>query len=232
VADVTVPDDTEFSPGEAFKKVWRVGNSGGCVWGEGAQWVFVSGDRMGAPDTVPVADTLPGATVDISVGMTAPEKPGTYKGIWRLRSASGVYLSGELWVQIIVVAPRSTPVVRITNPRADTGTRDSRFRYSGEDSFGWYVAVTLQGGATDPEDGALGGRSLVWTTDRVDVHKNPPSRRLGTGTTVRTRLYSNEACTGASVIGDWHEITLTATDSDGDTGTAVRRIYIWSNCIY
>lgn len=62
--------------------------------------------------------------------------------------------------------------------------------------------ISFQGGGTDPEDGSLTGSQLVWTSDL--------DGQIGTGAGF-TR--SNLA------IGD-HSITLTATDSDGATGTA------------
>jgi hypothetical protein len=114
------------------------------------------------------------------------------------------------------------PEVTITNPGTDSGTSDTQYAYDGSDeALGlWYKDVVLQGSAIDPEDGALSGSSLVWTTDRQDV-QDP---FLGTGTNVTVRLYSNQ-CTGV-----WHEITLTATDSHGNTSRAVRRIFIWTLC--
>ena len=81
----------------------------------------------------------------------------------------------------------------------------------------WYSKVVLEGNATDPEDGALPGTSLVWTTDRTDIYHNPS---LGTGSSVEAVLYSN-VCTGA-----WHTITLTATDSKGHVADASVRIFI------
>lgn len=61
--------------------------------------------------------------------------------------------------------------------------------------------ISFEGSAQDPEDGALGGGSLVWESDR--------DGQLGTGT-----AFTREDLTP----GD-HTITLTATDSEGDTGT-------------
>jgi len=116
----------------------------------------------------------------------------------------------------------SPPAARISNPATDSGSSDNQFAYDGSDStLGlWYTDVVLEGIATDPDDGTLSGSSLVWTTDRTDIQ----SATLGTGTQLTARLYS-DVCTGV-----WHEITLTATDSDGKIGTAVRRIRIWTLC--
>jgi hypothetical protein len=32
VADVTVPDGTNFAPGTTFVKTWRLKNNGSCTW--------------------------------------------------------------------------------------------------------------------------------------------------------------------------------------------------------
>jgi len=116
----------------------------------------------------------------------------------------------------------SPPVARISNPATDSGPSDNQYAYDDYDSTHrlWYTDVVLEGVAADPDDGSLSGSSLVWTTDRTDIQ----DAKLGTGTSVTARLYS-DVCTGV-----WHEITLTATDSDGKIGTAVRRIRIWTLC--
>ena len=68
--------------------------------------------------------------------------------------------------------------------------------------------ISFQGSGDDPEDGSLTGASLVWTSDR--------DGQIGTGTTF-TRSDLSE--------GD-HTITLTATDSEGATGTAAVSITV------
>jgi hypothetical protein len=59
--------------------------------------------------------------------------------------------------------------------------------------------VAFVGGANDPEDGALSGAALVWCSD-VDGE-------LGTGGSLSAMLTAGQ-----------HIVTLTATDSDGNTG--------------
>ncbi|MBA2244112.1 MAG: hypothetical protein H0W11_04090 [Gemmatimonadetes bacterium] len=63
-------------------------------------------------------------------------------------------------------------------------------------------AVTFQGSATDPEDGPLTGGALVWTSSR--------DGQIGTGTSF----------TRSDLSVGMHVITLTATDSEGLTGSA------------
>jgi hypothetical protein len=44
VGDVTIPDGTEVTSGSAFRKVWRVENTGSCSWGPNVSLVFERGD--------------------------------------------------------------------------------------------------------------------------------------------------------------------------------------------
>ena len=104
-ADVTVPDDTEMSPGETFVKTWRIRNSGTCDWGPGFTLVFVGGDQMGGPASVPVPATAAGSTVDVSVNMAAPSSYGTYRGNWRVQSDTGTVFGSSVYVRIVVPEP-------------------------------------------------------------------------------------------------------------------------------
>lgn len=78
--------------------------------------------------------------------------------------------------------------VRITNPPNGATVNGNR--------------VFLQGHATDPEDGELGGESLVWRSSRSD---NP----LGTGPYLAIPMPSGQ-----------HRVWLIATDSDGNVREA------------
>ena len=90
VADMSVPDGTVLNPGEAFRKTWRIKNSGTCAWTTAYQFVFTRGDRIGAPESVSLPVPVnPGESVDISVDMTAPVNSGTYRGHWMLKNPSG-----------------------------------------------------------------------------------------------------------------------------------------------
>jgi len=102
VADVTVPDDTEFAPGESFVKTWRLRNSGTCDWGAGFRLVFVGGDQMGGPASVDVPPVAAGSTADISVNLVAPNDPGTYRGDWRMQSDTGLLFGTIVYVRIVV----------------------------------------------------------------------------------------------------------------------------------
>ncbi len=90
VADVTVPDGTTFKSGQAFVKTWQIKNSGTNPWTTAYALVYVRGDQMGGPATVPLSATVaPGANAEISVNLTAPVKLGSATGFWMLRNAAG-----------------------------------------------------------------------------------------------------------------------------------------------
>jgi hypothetical protein len=91
VADVTVPDGTEYDPNSAFTKTWRLMNTGTCTWTTAYAIVFDRGDLMSAVTPVNLATSVaPGGTIDISINMIAPATNGKYVGYWKLRNASGV----------------------------------------------------------------------------------------------------------------------------------------------
>lgn len=69
-------------------------------------------------------------------------------------------------------------------------------------------SLSLEGWVYDPDDGSLSGEGLSWSSDRDGL--------LGTG----------ENVLAVSLSQGWHEITLTATDSDGQTGTASVTVFV------
>lgn len=96
-----------------------------------------------------------------------------------------------------------SPTVVIDAPR--TGT----FFWRGEDDV-----IVLRGRAADPEDGVLSGTALTWSVR--DRH----------GEWVEVG-HGQELSYVFSVAGD-HEFRLVATDSDGNTGEAIVRVfYVW-----
>lgn len=109
--DVTVPDNTIMSPGQAFTKTWRLTNAGTCTWNSSYQLVFDHGDPMGVSTTysqpLTTGTVAQGQTVDISVNLVAPMTPGTYTGYWRFKDPSNVFFglggSGTWIVKIKVV---------------------------------------------------------------------------------------------------------------------------------
>ena len=91
VEDITIPDGTAFEPGDPFIKTWRIRNNGSCTWTTEYTVVFDSGDAMGGPASFPLSSSSvpPGAEVDVSVNLIAPEEPGSYRGDWKIRNPAG-----------------------------------------------------------------------------------------------------------------------------------------------
>lgn len=104
--DVTIPDGTILKKGEAFTKIWRLKNIGTCPWDAGYSLVFLTGERMSAPDSIPLRIILPGESADLPVDLIAPSTPGPYIGVFVLRNPLGQFVmigaSDNIWVRIIV----------------------------------------------------------------------------------------------------------------------------------
>ncbi len=103
--DVTIADGTNVNYGAKFTKTWQFRNTGECPW-HGYSIAFVSGDRMGAPNSAPVEDTAAKSTVNVSVDLVAPAEDGIYSGIFELRNgagqALGIGIEKTFWVKIAV----------------------------------------------------------------------------------------------------------------------------------
>jgi hypothetical protein len=109
VSDVTIPDNTQMTPGQTFTKTWKVKNTGSCAWDAGFKFAFVGGEQMsGATYTLPSA-VAANAETDISVAMTAPNKTGSLRGNWRMQTAGGQYFGDEVYILIVVGGSAATP---------------------------------------------------------------------------------------------------------------------------
>jgi uncharacterized protein YkwD len=106
VNDVTVPDNTKIEPGKSFVKTWQVKNTGTCTWGPDYRLVFALGEKMGAPDSSPIAITAPAEDTVISVELTAPNQSASFRADFQLLNPAGEAIpidNGKyLWVVISV----------------------------------------------------------------------------------------------------------------------------------
>jgi uncharacterized protein YkwD len=111
--DVTIPDNTRVTSGETFTKTWRFKNTGTCHWKD-YTINFLTGDRMDAPESAPIPDTLAGSTVDVSLELTAPAADGSYSGYFTLKDSEGksidVGAEKTFWLKIMVGNPATAPV--------------------------------------------------------------------------------------------------------------------------
>jgi hypothetical protein len=129
--DITIPDDSQISPGQSFIKTWKLVNDGTCTWTTSYSAYFFYGDRMSAPQSVPLQENVPPAhSVEISVEMVAPTVPGTYQGNWKLADPDGTLFGigpnsdSPFWVRIIVTKSETatpTPTFGPTPTSTPTG---------------------------------------------------------------------------------------------------------------
>ena len=130
VADITVPDGTDYGPGAKFIKTWRVKNVGTSTWTTQFVIEFVIGANLAANSKVNLPNEAPpGATVDISVEMTAPTTPGNYTSLWQFKNPSGnkfgvgpnfneaIYVQIDVVAGLVVITPGAgTPIPTASGP--------------------------------------------------------------------------------------------------------------------
>jgi len=128
----TIPDGTDFDPGEEFTKTWTLENTGTCTWDANYDVVFVEGVALDAPASTPLTSgtVKPGETVKISMDLKAPIAAGTHRGDFKLRDQDGVLFG--------------------------IGENDGNFWGSSGDSAGWVRKIDepiLENGMKDDEPG-------------------------------------------------------------------------------
>ncbi len=111
VNDVTIPDGMPVAAGTNFVKTWRIRNIGTCTWTTAYTAVFVEGEKLGDTEAISLSEEVtPDEVVDISVSLTAPKEPGTYRSHWKLQSGdeeifgTGPDKDKSFWVEIVVPA--------------------------------------------------------------------------------------------------------------------------------
>ena len=105
--DVTILDGTVVKPGEDFQKIWKIRNTGNCLWDDGYRLVYIGGSN---PDLDPYTYEFkkssdfvsPGEAINIGINLTAPCTPGLYEGHWRMQNDQGYYFGTILSVYVEV----------------------------------------------------------------------------------------------------------------------------------
>lgn len=115
ISDVTIPDNTVVTPGQAMTKTWKVQNIGTCAWTATYKITFVAGNAMGGTATAIGQAVSPGQSVDISVAMIAPTATGDSTGTWRLSNDKSVAFGDSLTIVIKVGSASSTSTVTPTS---------------------------------------------------------------------------------------------------------------------
>lgn len=123
VADLSMDDNNmqnppTLSPGQPFRKGWRLQNIGTCTWDSAYALTYVNGNsplsQMGGSPAFVQGQVQPGGMYDFWVDMVAPIVPGIYQSFWSMRSGSGALFGQRVWAGITVAgaatpAPTQTP---------------------------------------------------------------------------------------------------------------------------
>lgn len=214
VTDVTVPDGMDFLMGDNFTKTWRLENTGSCTWNADYDIVFSEGDKMGAPDSVQITSGTvePGETVDVSVNLTAPSTPGTFRGNWKLRDDEGTIFgienssSGYFWVEIEIDDPGPETIFdfHAKAPSAQWVSGAGVLSFGGPDSNSDGFAMYKDGELL--EDGSTPGKILEthpeWVDDGV-ISGKFPAYTVKDGDHFKTKLgflaFSDGSCGAGDV---------------------------------
>ena len=109
VADVTVPDGTPWMPNQSFNKIWRLRNTGTCVWSNAYQLTFTGGEAMTGARAVGLNKLVqPNDTVDILITMTTPASAGAHSGQWQMADDQGILFGAWVRASIVTILPQPT----------------------------------------------------------------------------------------------------------------------------
>lgn len=90
IADVTIPDYSEFETGEDIVKTWRIRNAGTTTWTTDYIIEFEKGEKLGAPTQIKLPKSVnPNEFIDISIEFTVPNAAGEYSTYWILKNEDG-----------------------------------------------------------------------------------------------------------------------------------------------
>lgn len=161
VADVTHPPGSNVTQGQSFLKTWRVRNTGATNWDKG----YALARMDGIAEAVGLPAARPGASVDVSVNLTAPAATGSYRSVWRLRNPAGAHFGAELAMEVNVVAGRprdgaqyAADVTVLNGTRMQPGhkfVKTWRLRNTGATAWGEGYTLAFAG------DNPLGGPQSV-----------------------------------------------------------------------
>ena len=91
IKDVTIPDGTSIPVNTEFVKTWRVKNTGTIIWKNRYLMRVTPASPLlcSSPHMVPIPETAPGETVDISVTFMTPHLPGSCRTDWKTADEHG-----------------------------------------------------------------------------------------------------------------------------------------------
>jgi hypothetical protein len=103
IMSVSPPYDASLSPGQPFSARWKLKNNGTELWNSNSvDYLYFSGAKMFKGSSARDFDGSVGAggIMEIVIKMSAPNEPGTYATVWKLRAGKEEFCS--MAIQIIV----------------------------------------------------------------------------------------------------------------------------------
>ena len=109
VRDVTVPDGSQFLPGQPLLKKWGMQNTGTCNWGPNYRLVLIGGDSLAATSEVALYPARAGTDAIWEIPMVAPQTPGAYTSRWQARDPAGNLFGAVVFIKITVIPMPTAP---------------------------------------------------------------------------------------------------------------------------
>jgi hypothetical protein len=212
----TIVDGTIFQPGSQFTKTWEIKNTSTCTWDTNYKIVYWGGDNMlgGATYYNLPQSVSPGATVPISLQLTAPVTDGNYTSKWALQTPDNIVFGVGEYSNVpftvkIVVSSLDKPKYSVTNVTYKL-VRDPA---TGCPANVWYYAY-----ATVSTDGPLQFKYYWAQSDGHDVHY-PGIVKIASAGNTELPAHSWKFHIADSPGPKWMMLVIGITDGDSYTYT-------------
>lgn len=102
VEDLTIPDDSFFSPGSTLDKRWLIQNSGTCNWDASYRLRLINGDAFGASPEQALFPARAGMQAIIRIIFIAPQVPGKYISEWQAFDSNGIPFGDSFYIRFTI----------------------------------------------------------------------------------------------------------------------------------
>jgi hypothetical protein len=102
VEDLTIPDDSFFSPGSTLDKRWLIQNSGTCNWDANYRLRLINGEAFGASPEQALFPARAGMQAIIRIIFIAPQEPGKYISEWQAFDSNGIPFGDSFYIRFTI----------------------------------------------------------------------------------------------------------------------------------
>ena len=103
IDDLTVPDGSEFFPGQQITKRWLIKNEGTCNWDQYYTLQLISGLALGANQVQALYPARQSTEAVLEILFYAPDNPGRYNSWWQAYDPDGGRFGDPVYMEISVV---------------------------------------------------------------------------------------------------------------------------------